>query len=409
MGQIRSFFGKWFNKDVGKATNLLEALRDKGIFDRLPKTPMTMTLVAIVYESKEDLPSTLTELYEMFIELLTGKWDSTRKIASAFDSSIKVAFLARLAWTMQAERLETISQDRCVGLAREFFENEVTIAGVDAVAFIQNVIDRSHIVVPTGFDQLRFSHMTFQEYFCAEYLLPDFPEDATILEWYGDDWWQEVLFFLAGKRKNISKLVRVLLTADHTNPENRITKLITLGSMLQAGYLTADAEKNAGVQFAAEKFPACYGDLVAAVEESASEKVKRKLNRVLLLDVLQEMFSANFSSTYLKQALKKVSVALPQTREYEAARFLVACAIAKSGEYEPLLEFATDPHMVDTSMYLISRATIAGESLSKEERAGFDRLKKRLRVFEKAIDRELKSPFGRRQIKRVADAKKPSA
>ena len=81
---------------------------------------MSMTLVAIVYDSKGDIPSTLTELYEMFVDLLSGKWDENRNISSPFDSNIKLAFLNRLAWLLQSERLESISQDRCIELADSF-------------------------------------------------------------------------------------------------------------------------------------------------------------------------------------------------------------------------------------------------------------------------------------------------
>src|SRR5262249_19766559 len=40
--QISNFFGKWF-AEHDKASKLMGALEDKGVFDKLPKTPMTMT------------------------------------------------------------------------------------------------------------------------------------------------------------------------------------------------------------------------------------------------------------------------------------------------------------------------------------------------------------------------------
>lgn len=396
LGQIRSFFGKWFKQDLDRATSLIDALKDKGVFEKLPKTPMTMTLVAIVYESKQDLPSTLTELYQMFIDLLIGKWDANRKVASPYDSQIKVAFLTKLAWTMQAERLEIISQDRCLQLAREFFENQATIKGVNEEKFIQSIIDRSHIVVPTGFDQLRFSHMTFQEFFASEYLFADFPSNETILSWYGDDWWQEVLFFLAGRKKDITKVVDALLTSDHCDPNTRMTKLITLGSMLQSGFLTSASAKVDGVKLAAESFPACYDDLFDSIDRNASLKVKKRISRVMLMDILQEIFAANFSSIYLQQALSEVFDSLEVNQEFQASRFLLACSLAKLGNKEALLEFATDPRMLDTSMYLISQAEINSKTLKTTDKDKLNRLKKRMGTFKEAIKQEFQSPFGKK-------------
>ena len=260
--QIRSFFGKWFRNNTDKAAKLIDVLEDKGIFDKLPRTPMSMTLVAIVYDSKGDIPSTLTELYEMFVDLLSGKWDENRNISSPFDSNIKLAFLNRLAWLLHSERLESISQDRCIELADSFFENNATLDNVDSKKFIQSIIDRSHLVIPTGHAQLRFSHMTFQEYFCAKYLFENAVENKQVIDWYGDDWWQEVLFFIAGLKKDITTLVNELLVADYNDLDILATKLVTLGSMLQSGYLTSSEQKTSAVKFAAEQFYRCYEDLV---------------------------------------------------------------------------------------------------------------------------------------------------
>jgi len=397
--QIQSFFGKWFKGNIDKAGKLLKALEDKGIFDKLPRTPMTMTLVAIVYESKEDIPSTLTELYEMFVDLLTGKWDANRKIASAFDSPIKLSFLNRLARVMHSERLDTISQDRCIGLAKDFFENEATLENVDAKAFIQSIIDRSHIVVPTGTDQLRFSHRTFQEYFCAENLFQEFPSTDAILSWFGDDWWSEVLFFLAGKRKDISKVIDALLLADYDDPYTRTTRLITLGSMLQAGYLTSAPQKTAAITFAAERFFSCYDDFLSVLQEAANPKLRRQLSRVMLVDLVRDLFTNNFTSKYLQKSLEDAYRKMPSDKEHEGARFFVACALANLSKVEPILEFATNPRMIDTSMYLLANSVLDKKDMSENQQEKYRRLRKRLEGFKKSIKRELRGPVLKAQKK----------
>jgi hypothetical protein len=396
--QIQSFFGKWFKGNIDKAGKLIKALEDKGIFDKLPRTPMTMTLVAIVYESKEDIPSTLTELYEMFVDLLTGKWDANRKIASAFDSPIKLSFLNRLAMVMHSERLDTISQERCIDLAREFFENEATIENVDARLFIQSIIDRSHIVVPTGTDQLRFSHRTFQEYFCAENLFQDFPSTDTILSLFGDDWWSEVLFFLAGKRKNISKIIDALLLSDFDDPTSRMTKLITLGSMLQAGYLTAGPQKTAAITFAAERFFCCYDDLLSVLQNIASPKLRQKFSRIMLVYFISDLFTNSYTSKYLEKSLEETYRKLPDDKEHEHARFFIACALANLSKIEPMLEFATNPNMIDTSMYLIARSILEKKEMSEDEKDKYHRLKKRLDSFKASFKREIKGPLLKQKV-----------
>lgn len=389
-GQIRSFFGKWF-KSTDKAAKLLEAMQDKGVMDKLPRTPMTMTLVAIVYESKEDLPANLTELYQMFVELLTGKWDAGRQLASAFDSPMKIAFLAFLAWKMHSERLEIVSHSRALELAGEFYKDQATISGVDPACFIQDIIDRSQIVIPVTEETIRFSHMTFQEFFTAEYISQQAIPDDLVLSWHGDDWWSEVLFFWAGKRKNIAPVIMALLKADYSSPETRLTKFVTLGSMLQAGVLTTSTEKRAAIAFAASRFFQCYGDLVDAIDGMVKGKVRAKYSRVLLLDFLQSIFAASFTSKYLHEPLKDVFNELVRDAGSDQARFFIACALQRLGDEDALLDFASDPKMIDTSMYMISHSSLAKKNASYEYRQKYRQLERRKDLFRKAIKKELRS------------------
>ncbi len=393
MSQIRSFFGKWFRNNTDKAAKLITALEDKGIFDKLPRTPMTMTLVAIVYDAKEDIPSTLTELYEMFMGLLSGQWDANRSISSPFDSSIRLAFLSRLAWTLHSEKLESLSQDRCIELAEEFFRNNVTLETFNSREFIQSIIDRSHIVIPTGHDQIRFSHMTFQEYFCAKFLFEKSVKNCQIVGWYGEEWWKEVLFFIAGQKKDISELIDELLVANHDDLNTLATKLLTLGSMLQSGYLTSANQKYSAIKFAAENFYRCYEDLVSWISKFASAKVKRKMSRVMLIDILQELFSANFSSKFLEKSLIESYNSFSHNKEYESARFFIACALSRLGKNETLLEFATSPNMIDTSMYMICSATLHDSDIINREKDMYRKFRKRARNFRDSIKLETKGLF----------------
>lgn len=391
LGQIRTFFGKWFGGNSEKASKLLDALRDKGVFEKLPRTPMTMTLVAIVFESKEDLPSTLTDLYLMFVELLTGKWDSNRKVASAFDPQMKVAFLERLAWTMHAERLEVLSYERTIDVASDFLKQEATLSDVDPIQFIQSIIDRSQILVPTDGNLIRFSHMTFQEFFCAQSFAANQPSDQMILSWYGDDWWKEVLFFIAGRQKNISGIVNLLLNSDHSDPDTRLTRLTTLGSMLQAGIFTNRDCKTRGVSFAAERFLLCLDDVMDLIRKEMPLKVRQKMTRTIMLGILHELYSSNFTSTYLLESLTEAFQSYPDDKKFEGARFFLGCSLARLGVYDPLLEFSTDPRMVDPGMYLASRIELDGTTMTPVEQRAFKKVKARIRDFESALKRDVKA------------------
>lgn len=74
-----SLFENGLREILSKAGKLIKALEDKRIFDKLYlERQMTSTLVAIVYESKEI--SSTSRINEMFVDLLTGKWDATERL-----------------------------------------------------------------------------------------------------------------------------------------------------------------------------------------------------------------------------------------------------------------------------------------------------------------------------------------
>jgi predicted NACHT family NTPase len=77
--QIANFFQKWF-KDKNK--QLLSDLKDHDLLDKLPNTPLVMTLIAVLFETDEnvEIPANLSELYKMFTELLIGRWNLDRRI-----------------------------------------------------------------------------------------------------------------------------------------------------------------------------------------------------------------------------------------------------------------------------------------------------------------------------------------
>lgn len=75
------------------AETLWHASEDKAVLETLPKAPMPMTLLAIFYEKRHDVPSNITNLYEMFTELLLGKWDEHKNIKSISEARARGTFL----------------------------------------------------------------------------------------------------------------------------------------------------------------------------------------------------------------------------------------------------------------------------------------------------------------------------
>ena len=80
-GQIKEFLDSYFSDNVTKSKRLLKSLKDTGILDKLPQTPMTLALITIIFDDTEvEIPATITDLYRQFVDLLIGKYTQENTI-----------------------------------------------------------------------------------------------------------------------------------------------------------------------------------------------------------------------------------------------------------------------------------------------------------------------------------------
>src|SRR5690606_35495530 len=51
--QIQQFLNNYFGEDIIKSKSLLKSLKDSAILEKLPKTPLTIALITILFDEKE--------------------------------------------------------------------------------------------------------------------------------------------------------------------------------------------------------------------------------------------------------------------------------------------------------------------------------------------------------------------
>ena len=68
--QVKKFISNFFLGENSKTESLLDALRENRIIERLPITPLTLSLISILYEENNlEIPATIADIYDNF-ELL---------------------------------------------------------------------------------------------------------------------------------------------------------------------------------------------------------------------------------------------------------------------------------------------------------------------------------------------------
>lgn len=192
--QQHALVKKWLGSEEATA-NFFGQLEICPTLKPLMGIPLLATLIAAVYKKEQYLPANRTALYQLFIDLLCGGWDSVKGVqrAGKFGSHDKYLVLRSLAGRNQLAR----KRDATHADFRSAVKASLSGLANKSSELLNDML-QDGLVVGTG-SGVRFSHLSFQEFLAAAFLGddPDGERPKVILnEFYaGEDWWREVLMF----------------------------------------------------------------------------------------------------------------------------------------------------------------------------------------------------------------------
>jgi formylglycine-generating enzyme required for sulfatase activity/3',5'-cyclic AMP phosphodiesterase CpdA len=182
---------------------LLEALRNRAEIRRLARNPVMLTALAVVQWNENRLPEHRADLYESIIGWLSkSRLDRQGRVKP----ELCVGYLQNLALAMQAHRdgrqvqvARAWAAEKIADGFREVRDPQARIA--QAEAFLREEENDSGIVIARG-DEIRFWHLTFQEYLAARALAARSDDERNSALYSGQNLyrpeWRETVLLLAG-------------------------------------------------------------------------------------------------------------------------------------------------------------------------------------------------------------------
>lgn len=162
--QVKKFISNFFLGENSKTESLLDALRENRIIERLPITPLTLSLISILYEENNlEIPATIADIYDNFNSLIIGRLTVSSRIEFV-DISFKERILSLYA-------LHLLEKEQHIPLTKEeffiFFENyfkekTLPIKKGTLREVLDYLIDNTGVLIIKDNKWVQFSHDSYE-------------------------------------------------------------------------------------------------------------------------------------------------------------------------------------------------------------------------------------------------------
>jgi formylglycine-generating enzyme required for sulfatase activity len=188
--------------------SLAEAIAQNPSRDTFTRSPLMLTVLAVVHWNKKRLPEQRAELYEAAVEYLLD----SRKEHSKHEMPVRRECLQAIALRMFTD---TEGVQRTLGRRDAARAVQALLGGTlpHAEAFVEDEELYSGLLVSRTEGEVEFWHLTFQEYLAARELSP-LADDRwkTLATHLHDDRWAELVLLLAGceRRQGLREARRLI-------------------------------------------------------------------------------------------------------------------------------------------------------------------------------------------------------
>ncbi len=180
-GKIREYYINSFNQEQikryvqallpneDKANSLMDSLRENKILEKLPITPLTLSLITIIYDEQDyEIPATVTDIYKQFNNIING-----RNIVSTKFEFVDISFRERVLsiyglYLLEQPNHEPMKRKEFVSFYKEFFKGKsLTFEYEQIDDVLEYILNNTGILYLKEDNTVRFAHDSYMEFYAA--------------------------------------------------------------------------------------------------------------------------------------------------------------------------------------------------------------------------------------------------
>lgn len=368
--QIKKFVSRFFVGANEKAENLLDALKENRIIERLPITPLTLSLISILYEENNlEIPATIADIYDNFNSLIIG-----RSTASSRFEFIDISFKERILTLYALHLLERsqhtpLSKEEFFNYFLDYFRGKtLPIKKGTLEEVLEYLIDNTGVLILKDNKWVQFSHDSYMEYYGAlEIFKHQRGKEELLVANFFENNWQNAAIFYAGKSKDLPFFLEQIITKLKGAKvlSDFFMGVLGCGYLLQALYQTDNMLRKVAVIEALNLNVKAYDTILKL---AADDIWLFKNFRLPILQLINLMyFYETFNSYAVKEplilAFKETYDSFKNNHEsvdgYKAIKLAITLDSKRLNEPSALTEIVEDQILFsDPSLYLLVDFTL---------------------------------------------------
>lgn len=169
------------SKWLSNPDQFLQRLNSRPYKD-MASRPLFLIQLLVIYSLTSDLPEQPSNVYRDMIRLLLKRWDEERQVErnsiyAGFDPDRKLDFLGALSYFITYKTKSKVFSQGDLENAYNWMHERFGLPKKESLTVAREIETHSGIIVEFGHNTYEFSHLSLQEYLCANYLVKDTHSD----------------------------------------------------------------------------------------------------------------------------------------------------------------------------------------------------------------------------------------